>query len=227
MNGCNRLYTLDVSCFEDKDFFSRWYDRVDRQRQEKIDAFKPDGSKRLSLGAGVLLEYALKEIGIDKFDLIYGPQGKPSISGHGDVFFNLSHSGTVAVIGISDREIGVDIEEEKEFKESLINFVFNEKDKECAQKHVECGALASMDLAYTRLWTVKESIMKHSGKGLGLEPKKISISFSGDKLISSLDAYDTSDLRFSCFDIPGYQLTVCSEYEDFSGPIDIFGEISR
>ncbi len=283
MKDINKTYILDVTCFEDKDLFKAWYDKMDDERKKKIDAFKPESSKRLSLGAGVAIKYALmqalkkdwSEIAeMDEFsdgvaELEYGPQGKPFIKGREDLYFNVSHPGNKVFLGISDKEIGVDIEKNKEFKDSLVNYVFGELDKKCAESLRKIGAKKAegireesnvksaegireesnvksaegireeadakhaetitdpVNKAFTRLWTVKESIMKHCGMGISLAPKSIELEFDGKEITARSGELDLTKLKLTSFETEGYQMTICSEYADFAEPEDITQEIMK
>ncbi|MBP3824634.1 MAG: hypothetical protein ILA11_02780, partial [Butyrivibrio sp.] len=113
---------------EGKEQFDLWYDKMPDFRKRKIDALKPHRSKLLSLGAGILLDTAMKDADISSYEIELLENEKPRIKGLRDVFFNISHSGEMVVLGISDKEIGVDVEKVKHFKESLINYVFMPQD---------------------------------------------------------------------------------------------------
>lgn len=204
---------MNISSLEMADEFKRWYDLMPQFRRQKIDAIKPAGAKRLSLGAGILLRRALEDIGIGDYEVEYGSNEKPYLKGRRDVFFNISHSGEMVIIGISDQEIGVDIEKTRTFNDALINYVFNDEDKLLAK---ELLTRSGPDEAFTELWTVKESIMKHSGKGIVLGPKSIKLSQKGGELLAFCDKYDCSKLRFSSFEVDGYMITVCSSMGDFA-----------
>ena len=201
----NRLYLLDVSVLDQEKNFPHWYDLMDENRKNKIDAIKPQKGKLLSLGAGILLKKALENEGITDFELCYKGREKPYLSGREDVFFNISHSGEMVALGISDKEIGVDIEKVKEFKDSLINYVFNDTDISFAKN-------LPPEWAYTRLWTIKESLMKHSGLGIALVPKKIEIYAQDEVVRARAEAYPCEGLNFSSYTAQDYQVTVCSEY---------------
>ena len=199
---------------KDKEQFNFWYEKIPDFRKEKIDALKPEKSKLLSLGAGMLLDKALRDVGIDDYEIALDEHEKPHIKGHGDVFFNISHSGEVAVLGISDREIGVDVEKIKHFKDSLIDYVFAPQEQNMAKELATAGS--DMDKVYTRLWTVKESIMKYSGKGISLGPKNILLRAENGKIKASSAACDCEALNLIPFEYDDYQITVCSEYEEFT-----------
>ena len=55
-----KIYQLDVTKFEDPQCFQKHYAMLSKGRQKKIDAYRVDNAKRLSLGAGVLLERGLR-----------------------------------------------------------------------------------------------------------------------------------------------------------------------
>ena len=205
----NKLYILDITPLKDEQLFEWWYSQMPSYRQNKIDAFKPRKSKLLSLGAGMLLKKALEDIGITEYEIELGENEKPYLRDRRDVFFNISHSGDMVILGISDREIGVDIEQNKEFKDSLINYVFSGTDFDVVKE------LFATDSTYTRLWTTKESIMKHSGKGISIEPKAINLMFKDNKLMASSSKYDCSGLNLLHYEIGDYQITVCSSYGEF------------
>jgi 4'-phosphopantetheinyl transferase len=220
----NTLYILNITCLEDEDLFGRLYERMPEYRKNKIDAFKPHKSKLLSLGAGVLLDRAMKDIGITDYEPEYKVQKKPYIKGREDVFFNISHSGDVAVLGLSGAEIGVDIEHQRHFENSLINYVFTGPDQAAAKelsKTLDGSDEIRMDKAYTRLWTVKESIMKHSGKGIYLEPKAITVTCENGRLVADSQEYDCASLCLLPVEIDDYQITICSRYEEFSLVTDL------
>ena len=217
------LYILDVSPLEEEALFKKWYGRMSDDRKKKIDAMKPISGKLLSLGAGVLLYTAMENAGSSDYELAEGEHGKPFIKGREDAFFNLSHSGRMVVLAISDKEVGVDVEKNQFFKDSLISYVFSTKETALAKeiskdfRDFDAEDLQPSDLAYTRLWTVKESIMKYSGLGITLEPKMIEI-YSDDSrpgtLLAKSDSYDCTGLQLFCFARGDYQITVCSRKKD-------------
>ncbi len=265
----NVLYSLNISELEDEATYSYWYERMKDERKKKIDAMKPRSGKLLSLGAGVLLEKAMEEVGISDYEIAYGEREKPYIKGHKDVYFNLSHSKDMVVLALSDKEIGVDTERYQHFKDSLINYVFDKGDINLAKDISETmtyaqeeiifdsmtngstkdisktmtvasetdaneiqeitssdktnkkEAITSLDKVYTMFWTMKESIMKHSGMGISLEPKKIRL-FHGDGFFTAeAEKYDCSGLKLFSYEKGSYQITVCTGYDSFPDVTDV------
>ena len=85
----------------------------------------------------------------------------------------------------------------------------------CGRVREEAGDTAC-DALYTRLWTMKESIMKYYGEGLALEPKDIHIG-RGGQIIGVKGHPDARHLHISGISTAETELSVCSEYEVFPG----------
>ena len=214
MERQNKLYIINTGFLADADEFRLWYEKMPLFRKRKIDALKPEKSKQLSLGAGILLDTALRDAGIDSYEIELSEHEKPHLKGPGDVFFNISHSGSMVICGISDKEIGVDVEKIKHFSDSLTDYIFTDQDKDLAKEIMAAGG--NPDCVYTRLWTVKESIMKHSGLGISLLPKNISLRLENNKIKASSAMYDCEALNLLPYEHDDYQITVCSECDEFT-----------
>ncbi|HRR76180.1 MAG TPA: 4'-phosphopantetheinyl transferase superfamily protein [Ruminococcus sp.] len=209
----NRLYIMDVNILDNEELFRTNYEKMPERRKNKIDRFRFAKDKKLSLGAGMLLREALMCEGISEDMFAFNKNEKPFIPGRNDLFFNLSHSGTMAVCAVSDHSVGVDIETEQLFEDSFIQRIYlpHEAGYILAQGELR-------DKTATVMWTVKESIMKFFGTGLSLEPNKISLDMNGD-ISAVCQDFDASPLHFTQYSVPGYALTVCSEYEHFTNDL--------
>jgi 4'-phosphopantetheinyl transferase len=195
MTTKNRITLLHTDILKDPHIYDLYYGQMPEDRQKKIDRFRFDKDKRLSLGAGILLKLALDQAGISLtrpngtgtaddtdagysqrkiVELSFSEQGKPFIKDRDDLYFNLSHSGQLAACVLSDRPVGIDIEGRQTFKESLIRRVFAQEDLALA-KRAEREKELSLDKICTLLWTVKESVMKYFGKGLSMDPAGIRV----------------------------------------------------
>ena len=135
---------------------------ISEQRREQALKFKYEQGQRLCVLAYQLLKQSLqKAYGITENPVfVYNEHGKPSIVGHPEIYFNLSHCKEAAVCVISDKPVGVDVESIREYKESLVNYTMNDE---------EVGLIKSADnpaAAFIRLWTMKEATMKLIGTGI-------------------------------------------------------------
>ena len=93
----------------------------------------------------------------DQLSLGLSPTGKPFLPGCPSCRYNLSHSGTAVLLGISDQEIGVDIETIRVLSPRVLRRCFTPAETEW------CGQDAAK---MTALWTRKEAYSKWSGQGL-------------------------------------------------------------
>ena len=142
-------------------------EEISEQRREQALKFKYEQGQRLCVLAYLLLKQALRErYGITENPVFeYNEHGKPSIVGHPEIFFNLSHCKEAAICVVSDQPVGVDVEGIREYKESLVNYTMN--DEEIAQiKSAENPAST-----FIRLWTMKEATTKLIGTGISNDTK--------------------------------------------------------
>ncbi len=199
------LTLLDTAVFDEKEAYETAYQSVSEQRRKKVDSYRLCKDKHLSLGAGVLLEQGLQRMGITEYSLAYGEHGKPYLTDSEDVFFSLSHSGTLAACVFYKREIGLDIQKIKPVSEKLIKKVTTDTEFSYLINHSE----DERKLAFFRLWTAKESYMKYLGSGLSLSPKRLEVMF-GKTLTIKHDGNAVS-VAFDEQTLDGYALTVCYE----------------
>ena len=132
------------------------------QRREQALKFKYElGRKTCAMAYLLLCEGLRQEYGITErpvFD--YGEHGKPIIVGHPDIHFNVSHCREGVICVVSDRPVGVDIESIREYKESLVRYTMND----CEVQQIEQAEHPEVE--FIRLWSMKEAVLKLSGKGI-------------------------------------------------------------
>ncbi len=109
-----------------------------------------------------LLSCAVKKVwGWEKLpELTRCVDGKPVFSCYPNCHFNLSHSGDLALVALSDAPVGCDVELVRPRRDSLPAYVFKGEEYERFQT---LGG--DWDAFYT-LWTQLESIIKYTGEGL-------------------------------------------------------------
>lgn len=151
---------------------------VDEVRRKKTERLKGTRAKAASLGAGMLLQKMAMDLteGIENTDILfleedellavlqarmrreqtspfplsyeYGEHGKPQIVNFPKKF-NLSHSGDYVVCGVSDGEVGVDIQKWVPFKERTAERFLQRKSGNCYRRRkwrngpscsTDCGA---------------------------------------------------------------------------------------
>lgn len=165
--------------------------RLSAQRREQALRFRFELGRRQSVAAYLLLRTALEqEYGITEPPLFeYGEHGKPKLaplSSHplggnsdaqeaspnggtmeGALHFNLSHCREAVACVLSSQPVGIDIESIRPIKDSLVRYTMNDAEQELI------FSAPNPDVAFTRLWTRKEAVMKLSGHGLATDMKSV------------------------------------------------------
>ncbi len=166
--------------------------QLSEQRREQALKYKYEMGQRTCAAAYLLLCQGLKtEYGItDKPLFEYGEHGKPIIQGHPEIHFNFSHCREAALCVISDRPVGVDVESVRQLKDSLAEYTMNDRELD------EIRQAENPALQFTRLWTMKEALLKLTGEGINNHLK---------------DVLDNSDVIFKTVVAPDarYVYTVC------------------
>lgn len=136
-------------------FFPKW-------RKEKMLRYKHlKGQIQCGLGY-ILLIHALREEGVFKEmpEFSYNEHDKPFLKNYPGWYFNISHSKTAVCCVLSRKEMGIDIEEVGEYKESLAAYICNDKELESLHDSEN-----KADDFY-KLWTRKEAVFKMIGSGI-------------------------------------------------------------
>ena len=163
---------------------------ISDQRREQVLKFKHEQGQRLCVLAYQLLKEGLRQ-GYDITDnpiFEYNEHGKPSIVGHPEIFFNLSHCKEAVICVISDKPIGVDVECVREFKDSLVNYTMNDEEK------AKIAKSDNPEASFIRLWTMKEATAKLIGTGITHDVKSL---------------IDTTKYKYTTVERQRYTYTIC------------------
>ena len=198
-----KVYIADVSILNDPFWYEKAYHMVPKERREKADRYRFPKDRILSLGAGLLLRYALKGAGIGLAETAVTDKGKPYIKDHSERFCSLSHSGTIAMCAAAKVPVGCDVQEVKEPPLSASHLVFSKEER---------AYLSGMNGEFQKdcffaLWTGKESFLKMTGEGLSGNPDgfTIKLPFGMQKIREKMVTF---------YDVPcntGYRAAVCAE----------------
>lgn len=163
------IYLFDnIDAFSDE-LFWRSLKVIPKERVEKAIKFRNMIDKKLSVIAYLLLVYGIKkEYGLfEELIFEYGENEKPYIKNYPDIFFNISHCKYGVVCAISNEEVGIDIEAVSTYEEAVANHICNER---------EYNSLVNSKnqvVDFCKLWTVKESVLKFTGKGICTDLKSV------------------------------------------------------
>lgn len=191
-----KCYYFDVSALTEAQYDAALAALPWEERRQRVGRLLTAEARRLCLGAGALLAFALGQAGATDLTLQRGPQGKPALAHHPDIHFNLSHSGTMAVCAVADRAVGVDVEQPREIREALVRRVLT------AEEQAWLASQADKETAFIRLWTRKESYLKWAGEGLSRRPDTFSVLSPAENI---------SPAGFAEKVIADYRVCVCCE----------------
>ena len=173
------IYFADVSPLANAQRYAHFYAAADERRRRRTDRYRFEADRMLSLGADGLLRYALKCAG-----LTHPPQfltdanGKPSLADAPDIFFSISHAGTIAAVAVSDDAVGCDVEPVRPAEERLMRHVLTEAERNACLK----ACKATRDELFFRYWVCKESYLKATGEGLLRDPISVAVDLSAARI---------------------------------------------
>lgn len=187
--GTNEVHVWAVPLHGSGDAFAELLSPRERERAARFRF--ADHQRRFQIGHGALRAILGGYLGVDPTAVQFaqGPRGKPYLEGPGP-FFNLSHSGKLALIAVADSEVGVDLEKVRHL-ESLTAI---------ARRHFspfEFAALDALDgdareLAFYRCWTRKEAYIKALGVGLSMPLDTFDVSLGEQpELLACRDGHES------------------------------------
>lgn len=190
------LYIAGIDEIPNDDFT----ETISEYRLKKAKNYKNEDDRKLSILSSLLLDKALKKHDLSERDMKYtfNAYGKPYFANAEDLHFSISHSGEYAMVVLSDKEIGCDIQQIKDINLSIADRFFTAEER----KYVKCTE------NFFRIWTLKESFIKAIGKGLALPLNSFTIKgLDSDK---SYCEYNRELYEFKEFDkMTGYCIAVC------------------
>ena len=146
---------------------------MSEQRLEKINDITARGVREEKICSYALLRYVIfMEYGFTEAPLFaYGEREKPYLKNY-PFFFNLSHAGGYSACAVSDEEIGIDIQDFRPMRDSISAKICTEKELSI----VYGGENPTPSETTCRLWCMKESYGKLTGKGFAQGFDKIETS---------------------------------------------------
>ena len=132
------------------------------QRLDAVSQIKNTAQADRALIGSALAAYMLNHyMGIPFANQIYekSPQGKPFLVGYPNAHFNISHSGKYVVCAVSDRPVGVDVEQRIAYKPRIAKRLFSLAVQE------KIANSKDKDMAFTQCWAENEANLKRIGCG--------------------------------------------------------------
>lgn len=165
----------------------------------------------------ILGQYLNLEPGSIEFE--YTSKGKPFLRGGEGLEFNISHSQSLALYGITrDRPIGVDIEYLRPMKdaEQLAKRFF------CQSEYKVISELppGEREKVFFRAWTAKEAFLKATGEGIGGGLDKVEVDLNQDSLL-------LLSIQNDYHSVSEWTLLPLMPADDYLGAVVVKGNISK
>ena len=131
-------------------------------RREQVLRYRQDIDRCQSVAVWLLLRRACKEL-LDLDDVpavAYDSNGKPYFPFLPEVHFNLSHCKNAVACAISPQPVGIDIETIQPLDMDIVTMTFSSEELRQVQQ-ADCP-----ELIFTKIWTMKESLIKLTGKSI-------------------------------------------------------------
>lgn len=201
-----------------KDFINAYCDNAagfamspERQRRAEM-LFSNREQHRFITAERITLDLIQQCFGIDDAEICGMVSQKPYIRNHPDLCFSRSYCGDDLCVAVEDaKRIGVDCERIDKADASVMKYFFTDSEKIYVKRSPD------PDLAFSLIWTRKESYIKCIGDGLRFrldlldvtpEPSAsagLPVLLKNDKL---------GDLYIKSYITDGAVVSVCSEIED-------------
>lgn len=213
MSTISAVYVPEFINSDVMDFF---LSKVSPEKIRRIAKFVHKADRYRSLLGEVLIRSTVIEqtgASNEQIRFIYNPYGKPSLEHDPGFSFNLSHSGNWVVL-LWDKggpDLGIDVEQIVPIDLGIAERFFSPREN--ADLLSRTG-FERLDYFY-RLWTLKESFVKASGKGLSMPLDAFSMIYSDPCGWFSPDA---ESYHFACFLLdPTHMLSACSSHGPLPG----------
>ena len=200
MNSRIEMLTADLRDPSLRERCERLYPLLPPEEQRKAGRFLRDDDRLRFLAGRLLIRtMAEKKCGSTLPEIRLTENGKPYFAGADGLHFNLSHSGMLTVLAVSDAPVGVDVEQivPLEWRSIAESFgAYEQTMLEQAADPLRC---------FYRIWTVREAYAKEAGIGLSLyEERTPEISYARGIV------RDGGRTRyFSAWEQAGYAFCVC------------------
>ncbi|MBR6452064.1 MAG: 4'-phosphopantetheinyl transferase superfamily protein [Lachnospiraceae bacterium] len=192
-------------------------ERASAERLMRSERFVHEADRRRCLAVEVLCMMALEEEGVAsdaKIRLMHDDKQKPYLCIPGvqesdTPQVSLSHAGEAVAVAIDRFPVGVDLETVRPCKEQIVNRFFTQTEQKYIHRAMD------RDLAFTQIWTLKESFVKATGEGLSLGIESFGIEWDKETgLYSYVQEYDENTYTGAILPAPeGYVLSACFRAE--------------
>ncbi len=202
---------VHTDAVREQSVFDAVLNAVSEERRERVLRLADKADRCRSLCAAVALDACLQTVGLREWNTVLArdERGKPFLRDVPQYAISLSHSGRYAVCVLAEQPNGVDVQEIRDVRASLI-------ERYCTAEEQQWLAARSNEerpTAFCRVWAAKESVLKAVGCGLaGVS----TINVVQDGVLSAPTPWKLRE-----YALPGHVLTVCTTEECPDAPMII------
>lgn len=202
------IYVSDIRNLNKERIYEICTQVLEQEETDRILRMTHEKSRMRSLLGRCLLcngikAYMKEEEGLPLL-IGYGVNGKPYLKEYQDIFFNISHSGNLVACVIANQEIGIDIQEHNKADLKIADRFFSEKEKE---QIYSCQTKEQQRELFFKLWCIKESYIKLTGKGLSQGLDTFSVDLDRKRILNN-----SKETVAHCHHMniaEGYELAIC------------------
>jgi 4'-phosphopantetheinyl transferase len=200
-----QIYIVKISDIIGEFGEEKLYQMLPEFRKAAVRQCRQEADRRRSLAAGLLLCFCMHNKGVSLEETpSFHENGKLYFPRHPEFCVNLSHGGDYAACAVDTREIGVDIEAIRPYRENVARRICPPEE----MQELLCLHKEEQNPAFTRLWTAKESAVKLLGEGIA---SLLKVSQTGEPRIYTK----------TYMPVEGYFLSVSSHEDEFPDEVTV------
>lgn len=136
---------------------------VNEQRRKEALGYKHLFGQFACLKSWLMLSEMLEPVGVKDLEMNFSPHGKPFLTRHPNIHFNLSHCKNGIAVAVDNAPIGIDIESFRNVSDALVKKTMNDSEQEAI------NASSDPTAAFIVFWTQKEAVLKLRGTGISTD----------------------------------------------------------
>ena len=202
------VYAADITPLKAEKNYNSAFLSMPEDRRARTDRLKQPEDRTRSVGAYLLLQQAYKaytKVDDDLPQILIGDNGKPYFDAC-NIHFNLSHAGDLVLCALSYRPVGCDVERKSKNFEGIAKRFFAPEEYDWIMQETDSGQ------AFIKIWTLKESLLKATGLGIGYPMDSFSVVAGGrlsDTITFGADNSEYHAVNFQS-SISGYEFSCCA-----------------
>ncbi|MES2556647.1 MAG: 4'-phosphopantetheinyl transferase superfamily protein [Bacteroidota bacterium] len=171
--------------------------------------FREEDQLRSLIGELLIRKVLIERCGMTNGEISFtrSEHGKPILVGAKNLHFNLAHAGDWVVCAVDSQPIGVDVEQLKTANLAVSRSFFS------PEEHLDICNAPDPNVRFFDYWTLKESYLKQTGKGLSHPLNVFTILFGEDSEIGiEVEGKRLEDVFLKQYLLEdAYKLAVCGE----------------